>query len=118
MARTINGNTFRSRLDILASIRDGFRELFTSSDDATARRRFIDARPFPVYSCWNGMIVMDARPFVAIRPDGELRKHKMPTKFRPAMRHKRECGELAAVLLRLLRSNCGILSADGTLSDS
>ena len=58
-----------------ALIGDGFWELLTSSDDAMTRCVFIDAHPFPVYSCWNGMIVMDAQPFVAICPDGMGSEH-------------------------------------------
>jgi hypothetical protein len=91
VSRTLNGNTFRSRLDIFSEMRNGLRELIYSVDDTTAKQRFADARPVPVYSCWNGMIVMDARPFVAIGPDGEFRKGKAPVRFRPAKRRKGEC---------------------------
>ena len=93
VARTLNGNTFRSRLDIFAETRNGFRELFYSDDDAGVRQRFADARPIPVYSCWNGMIAMDPRPFIAIRQDGKFRKGKAPVRFRPAKRNENECGE-------------------------
>jgi len=91
VSRTLHGHTFRSRLDVFSEIRNGLRELFYSDDDSAARQRFYDARPVPVYSCWNGMIVMDARPFVAIRTDDVFRKGKTPVKFRPANRRKKEC---------------------------
>lgn len=99
-------------------MRDGLRELIYSGDDTAARHRFGDARPIPIYSCWNGMIVMDARPFVAIRLDGKFRKGKAPVRFRPANRRKGECGKLAPFVLPYSRSLLWHLLTNKTLFNS
>ncbi|KAF8321691.1 hypothetical protein DL93DRAFT_2163286 [Clavulina sp. PMI_390] len=69
VARSLNGNTLRSRLDPFAEVRNGIHELFYISNDWESKARMIAARPIPVYSCWNGMTALDARPFLGLRPD-------------------------------------------------
>jgi hypothetical protein len=59
--------------------------------DVASRMRFDDARVLPVYSCWNGMIAMDARPFLGIGLHGEDLGEKA-VKFRGARRDMKECG--------------------------
>lgn len=54
-------------------MRDGIGELFYISDDDEVHNRMMDARPIPVYSCWDGMIALDARPFMGLRFDEEYK---------------------------------------------
>ncbi|KAF8344345.1 cryptococcal mannosyltransferase 1-domain-containing protein [Cantharellus anzutake] len=104
VSRSLSGNTLRSRLDLFAEIRDGIDELFYASEDVQWKAMFREAKPTPVYSCWNGMMALDARPFLGIGPgesvgrrrkgdgdgDGQSRKKVM---FRGGDRQKHECRE-------------------------
>jgi len=64
VTRTIEGWPTRPRVDIFAELRDGIRELFHWDATTASLNRFRAALPLPVYSCWNGMIVLNARPFL------------------------------------------------------
>ena len=63
MSRTISGNTFRPRFDVWAEYKIGL-DLFTSTSDSASQTAFLSGRPFPVYSCWNGIIALDSKPFL------------------------------------------------------
>lgn len=101
VSRTLNGNTFRARLDAFAEFRDGLKELFQADwlsyfsftkSDRAAKGRFDDARVIPVFSCWNGMIALDSRPFLGIGLQGEDLGDRT-VRFRGARREQKECGE-------------------------
>ncbi|KAL7416381.1 cryptococcal mannosyltransferase 1-domain-containing protein [Mrakia frigida] len=64
VTRTIEGWPTRPRVDIFAELRDGIRELFHWDSSTSSLNRFRAALPLPVYSCWNGMIVLNALPFL------------------------------------------------------
>ena len=49
---------------------------------------FREALPVPVYSCWNGIIAMDARPFLGITPEGGNSTRVI---FRGGDRQQHEC---------------------------
>ena len=49
---------------------------------------FREALPVPVYSCWNGIIAMDARPFLGITPEGG---NGTKVVFRGGNRQQHEC---------------------------
>ncbi|GAA6010288.1 hypothetical protein JCM11491_006250 [Sporobolomyces phaffii] len=106
VARTMNGNMLRSRLDIFSEARDGVEELFGQDDDRPSRERFERGLPVPVYSCWNGMIALTAEPFrtTGVNPrvhdrvgpslqagQNPFRPVKQAPKFRSALRSQGEC---------------------------
>jgi len=64
-------------------------ELFT--ENPTERDRFRMGRPLPVYSCWNGMIALDAKPLLGVGLKGKDGQDVEPIKFRGARRHDGEC---------------------------
>lgn len=107
VSRSIQGSMFRPRLDILSEQRDGVRELFDdpSDVDAWSRERFRAGLPLPVYSCWNGMVAFDARPFQSALslPDAPVASGQGdgPLRFRSAF----NTDECAA-------SECKILARD------
>jgi hypothetical protein len=49
---------------MFGELRDGVRELFHWDVDTTYLVRWRAALPLPVYSCWNGIIALKARPFL------------------------------------------------------
>ncbi|KAM4055772.1 cryptococcal mannosyltransferase 1 domain-containing protein [Hirsutella rhossiliensis] len=57
-------------------------------NDAHARARFEDRKPFQVFACWNGATAITAAPFL----DGQL-------EFRRAAKHRGECGAGEPTLL-------------------
>lgn len=97
---------FRSRLDALGETRHGLDELFDQAGDELSRDRFASALPLPVYSCWNGLAVLDARPFLGLglgedesdvlNPtegmEGNGTSLAEPVRFRGADRLSGECG--------------------------
>ncbi|GAA5871598.1 hypothetical protein JCM16303_000805 [Sporobolomyces ruberrimus] len=105
VTRSITGNMLRSRLDIFGEGRHGVKELFDPSVDQPSRERLKRGLPFPVYSCWDGMIAMNAEPFRTIDinphvgnrtgPSGvsssTLRASFKPTTFRTALNAAGEC---------------------------
>lgn len=72
----------RPRVDILSELRDGRSELFDRPGEEPSRSLFALGAAVPVYSCWNGMVVLDA----AALQDPEI-------KFRSAVPTSKECGE-------------------------
>jgi len=89
VSRSLTGVTLRSRLDVFAESRDGLLELFSEYEDLEYRDRFRAGRALPMYSCWNGMIALDARPFLGITVDGGVARDKVV--FRGARRRRHEC---------------------------
>ncbi|KAL8292290.1 hypothetical protein RQP46_001756 [Phenoliferia psychrophenolica] len=83
VGRTITGDMFRSRFDIIAETRDGIVELFDQAGSEYSRDRWLAALPVPVYSCWNGMVAMSAAPFRG--DDGPA------ISFRSALASENEC---------------------------
>lgn len=71
----------RSRIDLLGEFRNGFKELFDQPGDEVSRDLFASGKPIPVFSCWNGMIALRAKPFIE---DG--------IRFRGIARWSSECG--------------------------
>lgn len=119
VSRSISGQTIRPRLDMLAEWRNGYRVLFereSGTQGDLIRRRFRNSLPVPVYSCWNGVIALDARPFqmnssssgdqVTLKPvrslnlKGRIDIPRDPlVKFRSANRKKKECSSSECQLL-------------------
>lgn len=64
VSRTIKGEVLRSRFDLFSEFRNGLDELFTSAVDKESKRSWDNRSAIPVYSCWNGMVVLDAQPFL------------------------------------------------------
>ncbi|KAI8451358.1 CAP59 protein [Phakopsora pachyrhizi] len=92
VARSITGKTLRPRLDVLTEFKDGFKTLFskeTGPIGTLLRTRFRSSLPIPVYSCWNGLIVLDARPF----------KEPYNLRFRSADLKTKECRSSECQLL-------------------
>ncbi|GAA6055314.1 hypothetical protein JCM3770_004835 [Rhodotorula araucariae] len=65
VGRTLSGQMLRPRLDIFQEFHDGLDGLFNAEGDEESKRRFMRGLPTPVYSCWNGMLALDARPFTS-----------------------------------------------------
>lgn len=66
VARTLSGATF---FDIPTDGSwDAAWNLLPAPDDAAARRRLADARPFQAYACWNGAVAFTAAPLLGIPP--------------------------------------------------
>lgn len=60
-----------------------------------SRTRFRRGLPLAVYSCWNGIVALDAKPFLGIGVDGERSGTvalDAEVRFRGAARKKQECG--------------------------
>ncbi|KAK4699499.1 alpha-1,3-mannosyltransferase, partial [Phenoliferia sp. Uapishka_3] len=87
VGRTITGDMFRSRFDVVAETRDGIAELFDQPGSEYSRDRWLAALPVPVSrftdSCWNGMVAMSAGPF---RGDAGP-----AVSFRSALDNENEC---------------------------
>jgi hypothetical protein len=60
----MEGWPLRPRVDVFGELRDGVRELFLWDKNTASLNRFRAGLPTPVYSCWNGVIVLNARPFL------------------------------------------------------
>lgn len=60
----MEGFPLRPRVDMFGELRDGVRELFHWDSDSTYLIRWRAAVPLPVYSCWNGIIALTAKPFL------------------------------------------------------
>lgn len=60
----MEGYPLRPRVDMFGELRDGVRELFHWDSDPTYLVRWRAALPLPVYSCWNGVIALAAKPFL------------------------------------------------------
>lgn len=104
VARSISGQTFRPRLDLLTEWRDGFKVLFDQESGPQGdwlRRRVRSSLPVPVYSCWNGLIALDARPFKLLSSSSTsaTKKPERLIKFRSANRSKGECRSSECQLL-------------------
>lgn len=85
VGRTITGDMFRPRLDPFSETRNGLQEIFTGSESTSTRERFQKVLPFPVYSCWNGMLAISAKPFTKTSSSS-----LEPIKFRSAF-NTNEC---------------------------
>ena len=92
VARSITGELVRSRSDTFTQLRDGFDELFPAKEDVESRFSLRKLEPIPVFSCWNGMIVLDARPLIGVAEDGKVLEEG-PVRFRSAVDSLGECGE-------------------------
>ena len=57
---------------------------------------FRKLEPTPVFSCWNGMIALDARPLLGIGRDGGTAVEG-PVRFRSAVDLIGECGQSIVV---------------------
>lgn len=65
VTRSMEGWPLRPRVDVFGELRDGVRELFLwDQRSSSSLNRFRAGLPTPVYSCWNGVIVLNARPFL------------------------------------------------------
>ncbi|GAA5981206.1 hypothetical protein JCM5350_006060 [Sporobolomyces pararoseus] len=105
VTRSIRGNMLRARLDVFSEGRHGVEELFDPKEDGPSRERLERGLPIPVYSCWNGMLAMNAEPFRSTEinartserdgPSGvqrsTLRSSFAPTSFRTALNAAGEC---------------------------
>ncbi|GAA5978762.1 hypothetical protein JCM5350_004814, partial [Sporobolomyces pararoseus] len=106
VARSLNGNMLRSRLDIWSEARDGVQELFNLKEDILSKKRFQRGLPIPVYSCWNGMIAMTAEPFKTTGVNPKVYERNGPSlhegqtmfktvrqvpRFRSALKSQGEC---------------------------
>ncbi|GAA5936571.1 glycosyltransferase family 69 protein [Sporobolomyces koalae] len=106
VTRSITGNMLRNRVDIWNQARHGIEELYDPGIDAPSRDRLRRGLPVPVYSCWNGMLALDAEPFTSTRVNpqarerigpvssssaAELRSSHEPTMFRTALNVPGEC---------------------------
>ncbi|GAA5822402.1 hypothetical protein JCM10212_006831 [Sporobolomyces blumeae] len=106
VSRSIRGNMLRARLDVWSEARHGVDELFQGEGDEPSRDRFLHGLPVPVYSCWNGMLALNAEPFLStqVNPrssrqegphdaEGGKRVHSSSTaaRFRSALRSEGQC---------------------------
>ncbi|KAM0748920.1 hypothetical protein T439DRAFT_327427 [Meredithblackwellia eburnea MCA 4105] len=99
VTRSLSGRTIRPRFDLLRPFKNGINQLFSDPGEEPYKARFEKGLPLPVYSCWNGMIAVDARPFSGISLTGERVE---PLLFR--MGHS-ESGECTA-------SECKLMAKD------
>ncbi|BGP08706.1 hypothetical protein JCM10049v2_004555 [Rhodotorula toruloides] len=65
VSRSLSGETFRARADILSEWRNGVEEIFDQPGEERWKERWNRGLPVPVYSCWNGMLALDATPFTS-----------------------------------------------------
>ncbi|BGP40697.1 hypothetical protein JCM10449v2_004659 [Rhodotorula kratochvilovae] len=65
VGRTLSGQMLRPRADVFQEWHDGLDGLFNGQGDGESKKRFMRGLPTPVYSCWNGMLALDARPFTS-----------------------------------------------------
>ena len=86
--RSIEGYPLRPRFDLFGELRDGLKELFTWDEDPNPRDRFEAGLPTPVYSCFNGMAVFDARPFLPKEVGGDA------IRFRSGRVEEGECPQV------------------------
>jgi hypothetical protein len=93
VTRSMEGFPLRPRVDMFGELRDGVRELFHWDRDPTYLIRWRAALPLPVYSCWNGMIVLDASPFLpsSSLPLSQAHPSHEPFKFRNGDEAVGEC---------------------------
>ncbi|GAA5856697.1 hypothetical protein JCM9279_000306 [Rhodotorula babjevae] len=68
VGRSLSGQMMRPRTDIFQEWHDGVDGLFNAEGDEASKARFVRGLPTPVYSCWNGMLALDARPFTSTAP--------------------------------------------------
>ncbi|GAA5851658.1 hypothetical protein JCM8547_001164 [Rhodosporidiobolus lusitaniae] len=112
VSRSLTGHMLRPRFDVWAEWRDGMKVLWDHPREAYSRKRFEKGVPIPVYSCWNGMLALDALPLASSFPspryagpadeNGEVGERRWkrtkpvqtsdkPTRFRAAFRREGEC---------------------------
>jgi hypothetical protein len=72
----MEGFPLRPRVDMFGELRDGVRELFHWDSDSTYLVRWRAALPLPVYSCWNGVIALSAKPFLPPAQGGHAIKFR------------------------------------------
>lgn len=113
VARSLSGNLFRARVDIISEFREGIDEILDQSksavDDLT-RQRFKHGLPMPVCelsarslpfeltrpylplldSCWNGVIALPAAPFTSIA-EGSSSSPSAPVEFRSTLNTADSC---------------------------
>ncbi|BGP08705.1 hypothetical protein JCM10049v2_004554 [Rhodotorula toruloides] len=65
VSRSLSGETFRRQEDFLATLRKGVNVLFDQPGEERYKARWDKGLPVPVYSCWNGLLALDARPFTS-----------------------------------------------------
>ncbi|BGP25224.1 delta-aminolevulinic acid dehydratase [Rhodotorula toruloides] len=65
VSRSLSGETFRRQEDFLATLRQGVNVLFDQPGEERYKARWDKGLPVPVYSCWNGLLALDARPFTS-----------------------------------------------------
>uniref|UniRef100_A0A0K3CBJ4 Delta-aminolevulinic acid dehydratase n=1 Tax=Rhodotorula toruloides TaxID=5286 RepID=A0A0K3CBJ4_RHOTO len=65
VSRSLSGETLRARADILSEWRNGVEEIFDQPGEERWKERWNRGLPVPVYSCWNGMLALDATPFTS-----------------------------------------------------
>ncbi|KPV77808.1 glycosyltransferase family 69 protein [Rhodotorula graminis WP1] len=68
VGRSLSGQMMRPRTDLFQEWHDGVDGLFNAEGDEASKARFTRGLPTPVYSCWNGMLALDARPFTSTAP--------------------------------------------------
>lgn len=89
VTRTLEGYPLRPRFDLFGELRDGLSELFLWDADPLPRQRFQAGLPTPVYSCFNGMAVYDAKPFLNTNLQGGE-----GVRFRAGRKEEGECGQV------------------------